>query len=285
MSSYYFDFTVPDLQKKMKGSDVIVVPMGSCEKHGPHCPIGVDSSTTYTIASSGAEKVNVLYTPIVPFGYSPHHMGEVGEGNGTITFSGNTYRNILYDIAKSLIFHGFNKIVFVSIHGSNTLVIEEVLRRIRYDTGAFVCWYKPCCERNLELFEDILEGDKEDTPGWHSGEEETSHALAYKDSIVIMERAKKDSAHAPRWLTDKFSKIDGSRTVEFEGMDNIMNPMEHHEYCDTATIGDPLKSSKEKGEKLFQIQSDHLASFLEEIKKIKIIVPEEKRDFVDRSWR
>ena len=64
-----------------------------------------------------------------------------------------------------------------------------------------------------------------------------------------------------------------------------MIPMEHHEYCDTATIGDPLKSSKEKGEKLFQIQSDHLASFLEEIKKIKIVVPEEKRDFVDRSWR
>ena len=124
MSSHYFDFTVPDLRKKMKECDVIVVPMGSCEKHGPHCPIGVDSSTTYTIASGGAEKANILYTPIVPFGYSPHHMGEVGEGNGTITLSGTTYRNILYDIAKSLIFHGFNKIVFVSIHGSNTLVIE-----------------------------------------------------------------------------------------------------------------------------------------------------------------
>jgi creatinine amidohydrolase len=61
--------------------------------------------------------------------------------------------------------------------------------------------------------------------------------------------------------------------------------MEHHEYCDTATIGNPLKASKEKGEKLFQIQSGHLASFLEEVKRMKIVVPYEKREWPERSWR
>jgi creatinine amidohydrolase len=285
MSNFLFELTVPDIQERVKKCDVIVIPMGSCEKHGPHCPVGVDSTTTYTIATGGANKANVLYTPLIPYGYSPHHMGKANEGSGTITLSGVTYRNLIYDIARSLIYHGFNKLVFVSIHGSNTLVIEEVLRRIRYETGAFVCWYKPCCERNLELFKNILEGDVAETPGWHSGEEETSHALAYNESLVIMERAHPDTAHAPRWMTDKFSKIDGSRTVEFEGMDNIIVPMEHHEYCDTATIGNPLKASKEKGEKLFQIQSGHLASFLEEVKRMKIVVPYEKREWPERSWR
>jgi creatinine amidohydrolase len=37
-------------------------------------------------------------------------MQEMGNGTGTITLSGETYRRVLYDIGKSLIFHGFNKV-------------------------------------------------------------------------------------------------------------------------------------------------------------------------------
>ena len=98
-----------------------------------------------------------------------------------------------------------------------------------------------------------------------------------------MERAKKDTAHAPRWLGDAFSKLDGSRTVEFQGLDNIWIPMDHLEYSDTATIGNPLKASKEKGLKLYEYQSDHLAAFLGEVKKMKIVVPEDKRDYPHRA--
>ncbi|HBL35298.1 MAG TPA: creatinine amidohydrolase, partial [Firmicutes bacterium] len=43
----------------------------------------------------------------------------------------------------------------------------------------------------------------------------------------------------------------GSGMVTFMGAENIWVPMEHHEYSDTATIGNPLRASKEKGEKYF----------------------------------
>jgi creatinine amidohydrolase len=65
MSNFLFELTVPDIKERIKKCDVIVIPMGSCEKHGPHCPVGVDSTTTYTIATRGANKANVLYTPVI----------------------------------------------------------------------------------------------------------------------------------------------------------------------------------------------------------------------------
>jgi creatinine amidohydrolase len=36
-------------------------------------------------------------------------MGRPGEGAGTITLSANTYRAVLTDIARSLIYHGAKK--------------------------------------------------------------------------------------------------------------------------------------------------------------------------------
>ena len=81
----------------------------------PHIPTGVDSNTTWGITTrSRARKADVMHTQIIPVGYSPHHMGVIGGGSGTLTFSRPTYRGIIYELGRSMIYHGFNKIVFVS---------------------------------------------------------------------------------------------------------------------------------------------------------------------------
>lgn len=90
------------------------------------------------------------------------------------------------------------------------------------------------------------------------------------------------SVHAPKWLTDKFTKTDGTWSVWFEGAENIIIPMDHHEYSDTGVIGDPFKASPEKGEKLFERFAEHLAKFIEEIKKIKVEV--KNREFINKAW-
>ena len=61
-------------------------------------------------------------------------MGRPGQGSVTLSLSGNTYRAVVYDLAMSMIYHGYNKIVFVTHHGSNSKVVDEVLRKIRYET-------------------------------------------------------------------------------------------------------------------------------------------------------
>jgi len=270
-----------DVANLLKESDVVLVPMGSTEKHGAHLPLGTDTFTTMGVAEKAAEMAGVPYAPVTSVGYSPHHMGELNTGSGTLTFSAETYRHVVYDLAKSLVYHGFNKIVFVSHHGSNSKVIDPVLRQIRYETGCFVCWYKTPTEREYSILGDIIEGPPEETPGWHAGEVETSTVLAHDESLVDMEQAAQDRTHAPSYMGDKFGKKDGSGLVAFMGAENIWVPMEHHEYSDTATIGNPFRGTKEKGEKYFEASAKALAAFLEEVKGFQVQATD--RTFANRA--
>lgn len=58
--------------------------------------------------------------------------------------------------------------------------------------------------------------------------------------------------------------------------------MEHHEYADQATIGNPFLGSKEKGEEIYDRIVKHLADFLEKVRKIKVEI--KNRDYDLRAW-
>jgi len=242
------EMSYPDVQAVLKTTDIVLIPIGSHEKHGPHIPLATDAIATIMTTKLAAEKARIPYTPMIPVGYSPHHMGRVNDGIGTLTFSGETLRRIVYEIGRSLIYHGFNKLIYVSQHASNSKVVDEVLRRLRYETGCFVAWYLTPTERKTQLINDILE----EKIAWHSGEMETAQCMAYDESVVHMERAKKHIAHAPQWLGPAFAKTDGVPTVIFQGSENITIPMEHHEYAEEATIGDPFLGTPEKGKRIFE---------------------------------
>jgi creatinine amidohydrolase len=272
------EMAYPDVQEILKKTDVVLIPIGSHEKHGPHIPLATDSIATIETTRRAAWKAKVPYAPMIPVGYSPHHMGTVNDGIGTITFTGETLRRVMYEIGRSLIFHGFNKLIYTSQHASNAKVVDEVLRRLRYETGCFVAWYMTPTERKTEVIRDILE----EKIAWHSGEMETAQCLAHDESCVHMERAKKHTAHAPKWLGPEFAKTDGVPTVIFQGSENIWIPMEHHEYANEAVIGDPFLATKEKGESIFERASQNLSDFVEEVKKIKVEIKNREYDF--RAW-
>lgn len=261
--------------------DTALIALGSTEKHGAHIPLGTDSYVTMEVVKRAAAAADVLYSPLVPFGYSPHHMGRHLEGAGTITLRAETYRRIMSDIARSLIFHGFTRLIFVSHHGSNIKPIDELLRQLRYDTGAFISYYKTPTERDASVIQDLFDNPPEETPGWHSSELETSALMATADGLVSMDRAVEDRAHAPEYMTDEFSKIDGTATVRFRDSENIWVPMEHHEYCDTAVIGNPFRSDKEKGNKMLERMSEHLAGYVEEVRKFQVKVT--NSDYPERA--
>src|SRR5918999_1234050 len=128
----------PDIAWFQERSDIVLIPIGSCEQHGAHLPLGTDTITALEVARRAAVKAQVPYAPPFWAGYSPQHMRETASGVGTITLRASTLNEALYDIARSLIHHGWNKLVFVNGHGSNTKVLDPLLRRIKYETGAFV---------------------------------------------------------------------------------------------------------------------------------------------------
>jgi creatinine amidohydrolase len=275
------DLAAPDIQAYLKQKDLVMVPIGSCEQHGRHLPLCTDMVTAEVVASRAGERAKVLYTPTLWAGYSPQHLGAPGEGLGTVTLRASTAAALWLDVARSLIHHGFNKILFVNGHGSNMKVIEPVLRAIRYETGAWCGVYKPYAENYLGMLKGVLENPPEETPGWHASELETSQMMAYDESLVRMDRAAPDGAHAPASLPPSFAKRDGTPDAEFQGYAYFVFPMEHREFSATGCIGNPLRATRAKGEKAFALFVDHLVAALAEFERLKVEV--RRRAFEGRS--
>ena len=197
VSNCLLDLAPPDIAYFQERSDIVLVPIGSCEQHGAHLPLGTDTITALEVSRRAAAKADVPYTAPLWIGYSPQHMRETSSGVGTITVRASTLNAVLYDILRSLIHHGWNKLILVNGHGSNTKVLDPLLRRIKYETGALVALYKPYAERYIGILEGLLENPPEETPGWHASELETSQVLAHNASLVRMDRAADDRAQAP----------------------------------------------------------------------------------------
>jgi len=277
------DLSYVDIQEYLKYSDTILIPHASLEQHGPHLPLYCDTITALEVATRAGEEAGILYTPTLWLGYSPQHMRAPGFGAGTITLRAETFMNVIYDIGRSLIHHGFNRLIFVNGHGSNVKVIDPPLRRLRYETGALIGFYKPYAERYIGMLKDILEGTPEQTPGWHAGELETSQCLAHNPALVRMDRASTDKAHAPEWLGEAWAKKDGMPDAEFQGYQYFNFPFDHEEFTDSGVMGVPQMGTAEKGEIAFQRFSKYLVDAVDELEKVEVNI--KNRDFtMDKAW-
>lgn len=274
------ELAYPDIQEYLKRKDLILIPMASTEQHGPHLPLCTDSVTAEEVSRRAGEKADVLYTPCVWMGYSPQHMRAPGQGFGTITVRAETLTCVLYDVARSLIHHGFNRLIFVAGHGSNVKVIDPLLRRLKYETGALVAYYKPYMERYVGLLKGMMENPPEETPGWHASELETSQMLAWNARLVRMERAVTTLAHKPPWLPPAFKKVDGAPDIEFQGYQYFIFPMDHEEFSDTGVIGNPHRATAEKGNRAFDLYAQHLVDAIDQLLQVEVQVHD--REFVSR---
>ncbi|ODU07433.1 MAG: creatinine amidohydrolase [Pseudonocardia sp. SCN 72-86] len=272
------DLAPPDIQAYLESNDTIIVPLGSVEMHGNHLPVGTDIYNAQEVCRRAADIAGVLYAPPIWTGYSPQHLREPGNGMGTITFRGETVRRVIYDTARSLIHHGFNRLIFVNGHTSNTKVTDSVFRHLRYETGALVGMFKPYGERYLGIIEDLMENTPEETPGWHASEQETSIMMAFKRDNVKMERAVDARGHAPHWLPESFKKDDASPDAAFKGYEYFYFPMDHQEMADHGVIGNPMRATEEKGHAIFDRFAQYLAEALEELKKVEVTI--KQREFV-----
>ena len=276
------DLSYVDVQEYLNQKDVILVPMASFEQHGQHLPIYTDTITAWEVSTRVAEMIGVLHTPAIWTGYSPQHMHRPCMGRGTITLRSSTLLNLINDVGRSLIHHGFNRIIFINGHGSNVKVVDPVLRKLRYETGALIGFVKPYMENYVGILDGLMENPLDETPGWHSSELETSQDLAWNERLVRMDRAAFTRAHIPDHLPESFDKKDGMPDVAFEGYKYFAFPMDHHEFIESGVIGNPMRATKEKGEEAFRRLSEHVARGVLELMKVPVEV--HTREFVDRVF-
>jgi creatinine amidohydrolase/Fe(II)-dependent formamide hydrolase-like protein len=253
MRSYYLgELTWPDVKEFLAVHDVVVVPVGSCEQHGPHLPIDTDAYDAFWLSLKAAEKARcALVAPTIYYGVSSHHM----DFPGTVTLSPHVLEQLAYEVAYSLIKHGFKKIVFENGHGGNTPALQSAAQRIKMDTDAFVAI------DTVSLIPDFIEKSIQTSYDAHAGEFETSTTLANRESLVVKERIKKPKIRLPKSKYTKIGlKVSGPR---------VSWSFRTKEISETGVIGDPTKASKKKGETAWKLAIERLADLLREFDKMK----------------
>jgi len=241
------EMTWPDIKSAIEqGYTTVVVAVGSTEQHGPHLPTMTDMRIGDELAHRVAIKLgHTLQAITITVGCSKHHLSFPG----TISLRDETLRMIILDYIDSLIRGGFNRIVFLPLHGGNFPIVQATLKEAQIAHQGIeiigvtdVTKLLDCMNAASAEF-----GISANESGAHAGESETSIMMALEKNLVIKDR------FAPGYVG-----LTGEKELKIifeQGMPALTK---------NGVLGDPRKASADKGE----IYLDRLTEFLiQEIKK------------------
>src|SRR5438067_4410151 len=103
----------------------VVIPLGSCEQHGHHLPVFVDTIQVQAVAD-GVEQAmgdRVLMLPAIWVGSSHHHL----DYPGTISLPPELYTSVIKQIVRSVLRAGFKRLFFLNGHGGNEVPVSQAL--------------------------------------------------------------------------------------------------------------------------------------------------------------
>lgn len=150
--------TWPEVEAYLRGSNGVVVPVGSTEQHGPSGALGTDAICAELVASALGVRAGALVGPAISVGMAQHHLAFPG----TVSLRPSTLMRVVEDYVASLARGGFARFYFVNGHGGNVATVraafDEIYARASMAgaPGAIRCrlvnWWDPkpvaaLCER------------------------------------------------------------------------------------------------------------------------------------------
>lgn len=150
---------------------LLLVPVGSCEQHGPHLPIGTDTiiASALADAASGRLPGSVVAPPLTITASGEHHGFP-----GTLSIGTEALVAVLVELARSADWAG--RIVLVNGHGGNAAAMRRAVDTSRSEGRDVVAWWPDL--RGLTAPGDL-----------HAGHAETSILLALRPELVRPEAA------------------------------------------------------------------------------------------------
>lgn len=175
------EMTSPELAASIAAGDVVMIPVGSIEQHGPHLPVDTDIRLPMGAALAAARQRDYLVVaPPVSWGLSGNHTGFAGY----LTLRSSTFMALLHDLCTSLIDQGFRRIVLIVGHAGNKPAVSIVVNEVMQTTGVPVVWLN-----TIGLGRETYQRLRATDPGgdWHAGELETALVMQDRPDLVKLE--------------------------------------------------------------------------------------------------
>jgi creatinine amidohydrolase len=237
---------------------IAVLPVGSIEQHGPHLPVGVDSSINEAILGRALELIPatlpVTVLPMTYVGKSDEHLAFPG----TLTLSAETLIRVWTEIGESVGRAGIRKLVIFNSHGGQPQLVDIVARDLRIRRRMLVVaasTYR--LGRPPGLF-----AEAELRHGIHGGAVETSIMLHVRPDLVHMDEAKNFTSLGER-MEAEFELLTPEGAIGFGWQSQDLNP--------DGACGNALDADAERGLRVVEHAAGRLAALLNEIDRFPIV--------------
>ncbi len=255
-----------DVSEYLTRSNMVIIPLGSTEQHGPQLPLGTDSYVASAAAKAISVRTGVVVAPVVLAGYSLYHSGFPG----TLSLTPETMTEVLFETAQNLIKYGFRRFLFFSYHGGNAIVQEMVIHRINHETEATAV--------AIGAGSPIQQGEEAgEFFDWHAGVEETSVMLYLDPGLVKMERARKPVMHFTPQM-EELRELAKKNPQVLSVWDSLLGVPEETKKGGSSralssngiwSFSDPKTATAEKGRKSFEDMVDRAVKFVDTWKQAK----------------
>lgn len=254
------ELTWQDVRQYIIRNDIVIIPAGSTEEHGPAGPLGVDSYAAIALAEDAARKSGVLVTPPVWFGDSSHHMGF----SGTISLKPSTLIDVIKDVSKSLSHHGFKKILIINGHKlANLPALSIAVKELHeYELKdiffAVIDPWKIAKKISKEI---------KSTNEHHAGELELSHVWYKHPRLIKKNKLTKRKVNFEK-IFSKYSN-DDLFGPSGEIIDIPWNSLEQKAFAHDGSFSASINASPKKGKLYHDYMVDIIVDFIKWVKKYK----------------
>lgn len=218
-----------------------IVPWGAIEPHNRHLPYITDCILSQEIALEAADKSGIDVAVLPPVFLGQQNPGQY-DYPLCIHARTQTQKLIIEDIVLSLKRQGINRMLIINGHGGNTF--KGIIRDLAFSYPDFMIY-------STEWYAIVPKDGYFEEAGEHADELETSVMLHYHPELVMMDKA---GVGASRGF-DKESLKEKTAWI----------PRNWKAVTDDTGIGNPLKSTAEKGGRYAAAVTDKLAKLIRDI--------------------
>lgn len=193
--------------------DILILPIGATEQHGPHLPLCVDTVLAEEFSYRIAGQVDGIVAPALCYGYKSKPFSGGGPlFPGTIDLNGQTLQNLVQDVIDEFVRDGFRRILLFNAHFENEPFVVEAMDLCSARHGdrvrlLLMNWWDPMSPNMIgRIFDQVP------FPGWaleHAAITETSLMMYVAPELVrqdlIADVRKTDPGFCYRYPIDKDS--------------------------------------------------------------------------------